>query len=117
MLSDSSFEIENIGKKPTLVYVVYPDEKNSLNFLVNLFFTQCYETLVSYAHGCSGDKLPVRVNFIIDEFSNLTKIDNFSNRISEARSKNIRYFLFLQSYGQLKQKYQTLCLILFFWSL
>ena len=105
MLSDSSFEIEDICKKPTLVYIIYPDEKNSLNFLVNLFLTQCYETFVSYAHRCVGDRLPVRVNFILDEFSNLTKIDNFSNRISEARSKNIRYFLFIQSFGQLKQKY------------
>lgn len=105
MLSDSSFDIEDLGKQPTLIYIVYPDEKNTLNFLVNVFLTQCYETLVSFAHGCAGDKLPVRVNFILDEFSNLTKISNFSNRISEARSKNIRYFLFLQSFGQLKQKY------------
>ena len=106
MLCDDSMDIEKIGKKQTLVYVVYPDEKDNLNFLVNLFLTQCYETLVSVAADSYGDRLPVRVNFVLDEFSNLVPIQNFDNRISEARSKNIRYFLFVQSYGQLKQKYE-----------
>lgn len=105
MLCDDTLDIEGIGKKQTLVYVVYPDEKQNLNFLVNLFLTQCYETLVSVAADSPNDKLPVRVNFVLDEFSNLVPIQNFDNRISEARSKNIRYFIFVQSYGQLKQKY------------
>lgn len=105
MLSGNSFDIESICLSPTLIYVVYPDEKDSLNFAVNLFYTQCYETFIAYAAGYPNDKLPIRVNFVLDEFSNLMPISNFDNRISEARSKNIRYFLFLQSYGQLKQKY------------
>lgn len=105
MLSDSSFDIESIGKKQTIIYIIYPDEKKSLNFLVNLFLTQCYETLVAIAASEENDRLPIRVNFVLDEFSNLTPVSNFDNRISEARSKNIRYFLVVQSYGQLKDKY------------
>jgi len=105
MLCSDSLDIEEIGKSQTIVYVVYPDEKESLNFLVNLFLTQCYETLVSVAGDSKSDRLPVRVNFILDEFSNLVQIHNFANRISEARSKNIRYFIYVQSFGQLKQKY------------
>lgn len=107
MLCDDSLNIEAIGKKQTIVYVIYPDEKDNLNFLINLFITQCYETLVVVASESRNDKLPVRVNFILDEFSNLVPINNFANRISESRSKNIRYFLFLQSYGQLKEKYDS----------
>lgn len=106
MLCNDAFDIEKIGRKQTLVYIVYPDEKENLNFLVNLFLTQCYETLVSVAADSPDDKLPVRVNFVLDEFSNLVPISNFANRISESRSKNIRYFLFVQSFGQLKQKYK-----------
>lgn len=105
LLCCDSFDIEDFGKKQSIVYVVYPDEKENLNFLVNLFFSQCYETLVSVASETPNDRLPVRVNFILDEFSNLVPISNFANRISESRSKNIRYFLFVQSYNQLKQKY------------
>lgn len=105
MLSDNSFDLESIGKKQTVIYIIYPDEKKSLNFLVNLFFTQCYETLAAVAATCKNDRLPVRVNFVLDEFSNLAHVSNFDNRISEARSKNIRYFLIIQSFGQLKDKY------------
>lgn len=107
MLCENTIDVESIGKKQTLIYVIYPDEKESLNFLVNLFITQCYETLVSVAGRSENDRLPVRVNFILDEFSNLAPIENFSNRISEARSKNIRYFILIQSFGQLKEKYSN----------
>lgn len=105
MLSGDTFDLECIAKKQTIVYIVYPDEKESMNFLVNMFLTQCYEVLVNLAAGTVEDRLPIRCNFILDEFSNLTPISKFANRISEARSKNIRYFLFVQSYGQLKEKY------------
>ena len=105
MLSGDTFDVETIAKKQTIVYVIYPDEKESMNFLVNMFLTQCYEVLVNHAADRPDDRLPVRCNFILDEFSNLTPISRFSNRIAEARSKNIRYFIFIQSYGQLKEKY------------
>ena len=68
--------------------------------------TQCYEILVNVAAKCKNDTLPVRVNFILDEFSNLAKINSFENRISEARSKNVRYFLYIQSFSQLENKYK-----------
>lgn len=103
-LCDNNIDIGAIGERQTIIYVIYPDEKNSLSFLVNAFFTQCYETLVAVA-AAGNDRLPLRVNFVLDEFSNLPAISNFDNRISEARSRNIRYFLFIQSYDQLRQKY------------
>ena len=106
MLSGDTFDVESIAQRQTIVYVVYPDEKESMNFLVNMFLTQCYEVLVNFAAGTADDRLPIRCTFILDEFSNLTPISKFANRISEARSKNIRYCLFVQSYGQLKEKYE-----------
>lgn len=105
MLCESSFDIMKIGEEQTIIYVIYPDEKNSLSFLVNAFFTQCYEMLVLRSSEKDTKRLPVRVNFILEEFSNLPPISCFENRISEARSRNIRYFLYIQSYEQLKQKY------------
>lgn len=105
MLSGDTFDLADIAKKQVIVYLIYPDEKQSMDFLVNMFLTQCYEVLINCAAEAENDRLPIRCNFILDEFSNLTPIERFSNRISEARSKNIRYFLFVQSYGQLKEKY------------
>ncbi len=105
MLSGNSFLIEDIGKKQTIIYLIYPDEKRTLNFIINLFLTQCYEILVNLASQYEDDRLPVRCNFILDEFSNLPKIDSFENRISECRSKNMRYILSFQALSQLKNKY------------
>ena len=105
MLCAHTFEFEELAKKQTIIYVAYPDEKTALNFLVACFLTQCYEALVSFASTRSSDSLPIRVNFVLDEVSNLAPIPSFANRISEARSKNIRYFLYAQSFGQLKEKY------------
>ena len=74
--------------------------------MITLFFTQCYQYLVTYSSKFCDAKLPIRVNFVLDEFSNLPAIDNFDNRISEARGHNIRYFLISQSFGQLRNKYK-----------
>lgn len=106
MLCCNDIDFEELLHKKTVFYVMYPDEKNSLGFLINLFHTQCYQYLVARASAVADKQLPVRVNFILDEFGNLPPIDNFENRISEARGHNIRYFLFSQSFGQLKNKYK-----------
>lgn len=106
LLCSNDIDIESIAEKQTIIYVIYPDEKGSLNFLVNAFFTQCYETLITKSEEQENVSLPLRVNFVLDEFSNLPAIPNFDNRISEARSHNIRYFLFIQSFGQLQNKYK-----------
>ena len=106
LLNNNDIDIENISEKQTIIYVIYPDEKDSLNFLINAFFTQCYETLITKSSEEANNSLKLRVNFVLDEFSNLPAIPNFDNRISEARSHNIRYFLFIQSFGQLQNKYK-----------
>ena len=105
-LSGNTIKLDDLGVNQTIIYLIYPDEKNSLNFVVNMFLTQCYEILVSTATKNKKDRLDVRVNFVLDEFSNLAAISNFENRISEARSKNIRYFLCIQSFSQLENKYK-----------
>ena len=105
LLCTSSFDFEELGTRQTIIYLAYPDERTALNFLATSFYTQCYEALVSYAGTQPEDSLPLRVNFVLDEVSNLAPIPSFANRISEARSKNIRYFLYAQSYGQLHEKY------------
>lgn len=105
MLCTSSFDFEELGTRQTIIYLAYPDERTALNFLATSFYTQCYEALVSFAGTQPEDSLPVRVNFVLDEISNLAPLLSFSNRVSEARSKNIRFFLYGQSFGQLQEKY------------
>lgn len=105
LLCEDEISYSELTEKKTAIYIIYPDEKKTLNFLITLFLTQCYQYLVNYSTKFSDSRLPIRVNFVLDEFSNLPCIDNFDNCISEARGHNIRYFLFGQSKGQLKNKY------------
>jgi len=105
MLSNNNIDIFKLSEEQTIIYLIYPDEKTTYNSLINAFLTQSYEQLVEKASENCNDRLKIRLNYVLDEFSNLPKIESFENRISESRSKNIRYFLCLQSFNQLKAKY------------
>lgn len=94
------------NSKKTIIYIIYPDEKTSMAFLVNLFLTQCYYYLKLYVDENHLTKLNKRVNFICEEFGNLPKVERFANRISMARGFNIRYFLYIQAYSQLVNIYK-----------
>lgn len=105
LLCENQINFGDLVNEKTVIYIIYPDEKTALGFLINLFLTQCYQYLVTYASKLPNVSLERRVNFVLDEFSNLPKVEGFDNRISAARKYNIRYAVFTQSYGQLENKY------------
>ena len=105
MLSDSSFDICDIGRRKTAVYIIVPDEKTTYNFLITTFIKQAYQTLITESQKEKDGKLPIRVNFVLDEFCNIPKIDDMPAMISAARSRNIRFYLFVQSLHQLRERY------------
>ena len=106
VLSRSSFDIYDIGKKKTAIYIIVPDEKTTLHFLVTSFIKQVYETLISVAQKSENLRLPVRVNFVLDEFCNIPTIPDMPSMVSAARSRNIRFYIMAQSQWQLRQKYK-----------
>lgn len=105
LFNQNEIDFRQMAQEPVITYIIYPDEKEAMNNVVKVFLTQAYTTFVDVCTERSDDRLPIRMNFILDEFSNLTKIENFDNRISESRSKNIRYHLYCQSMNQLSEKY------------
>ena len=105
MLSGNTIDLRNIGREKTAVYIIVPDEKTTLHFLVTTFIKQTYEILISEAQKEKNFKLPVRVNFLLDEFCNIPTIPDMPNMISAARSRNMRYYLIVQSMHQLTRKY------------
>ena len=105
MLSGNTIDMRSIGREKTAVYVIVPDEKTTYHFLVTTFIKQVYEVLISEAQKEKDFKLPVRVNFVLDEFCNMPRIPDMPSMISAARSRNIRYYLVAQSLHQLRGKY------------
>lgn len=105
MLSGNTIDIKSFGQKKTAVYIIVPDEKTTYHFLVTTFIKQVYEILVDEAQKNAMLRLPVRVNFVLDEFCNMPKIADMPTMISASRSRNMRFFLVAQSLHQLRSKY------------
>lgn len=104
-LSNSTFDIEEIANEKTAIFIITPDEKTTYNFIVALFVKQAYSVLIEQAQESEELKLKTRFNFILDELCNVPKISDFTNMISAARSRNIRFFIAIQGLRQLQAKY------------
>ena len=104
MLSKSDFDMMDIGREKTAVFLIIQDEKKTYHALTTIFVKQCYESLIDVAQE-SGGKLPVRTNFILDEFANMPELKDVTTMITAARSRQIRFNLIIQNFAQLNQVY------------
>lgn len=105
-LSQEGIDLEGLAKEKNAIYLVIPDENTTYHFVVSLFLEQLYEVLLDKAQKEPLQKLPIRMNFLIDEFANIPKIQNMDAMITAARSRNIRFHLIVQGMKQLQQKYE-----------
>lgn len=104
MLSYSDFDITDIGRRKTAVFLVIQDEKKTYHALATIFVKQVYETLIDVAQE-NGGKLLTRTNFILDEFANLPPLKDITTMITAARSRLIRFNLIIQNFAQLNEVY------------
>lgn len=104
MLSYSDIDLESIGERPTAVFIVIQDEKKTYHSLVTILLKQIYETLISVAQR-HGGKLPVRTNFLLDEFANMPPLKDVTTMITAARSRAIRFTMIIQNFAQLDSVY------------
>jgi len=104
MLSYSDFNIEDIGKQKTAVFIVIQDEKKTYHSLVTILIKQIYETLIDVAQNCGG-ALPIRTNFLLDEFANMPPLKDVTTMITAARSRLMRFTMIIQNFAQLNEVY------------
>lgn len=104
MLSYSDINLETIGERPTAVFIVIQDEKKTYHSLVTILLKQIYETLIASAQK-HGGKLPVRTNFLLDEFANMPPLKDVTTMITAARSRQIRFTMIIQNFAQLDSVY------------
>lgn len=104
MLSRSDFDMETIGERKTAIFMIIQDEKTTYHALATIFVKQCYESLIAVAQR-HGGKLPIRTNFLLDEFANMPKFKDITTMITAARSRQIRMTMIIQNFAQLKQVY------------
>ena len=104
MLSYSDFSIEDIGMHKTALFIVIQDKKKTYHSLVTILIKQIYETLIDVAQN-HGGKLPVRTNFLLDEFANMPPLKDVTTMITAARSRQMRFTMIIQNFAQLNEVY------------
>lgn len=112
LLGRDEIDFDSFRDRKMAIYLIVPDEKTNYHKLVSLFIKQSYEYLIYLAqkntdrNGIETGFLPIRINYILDEFSSLPTVKDFPAMITAARSRNIRFYLFIQSKHQLMQRYE-----------
>ena len=105
MTKESEFSLSDVGAKlKQALFFILPDQKTTFYPIVTLLVSQQYELLVTYAKKC-GNRLPHRVNYILDEFGNFAAIDKFQTKMTVAGGYGIRWNLFIQDFNQLIDVY------------
>ena len=104
-LSQDGMTFDNIALEKTAIFIIVPDENKFYHFIASLFLEQIYEVLIKQAQHNPDQRLSIRMNYIIDEFANIPKMENMDSMITASRSRNIRFMLLIQSKKQLEEKY------------
>lgn len=105
MLSYSDFNMEDIGKEKTAVFLIVHDEKTTYHSLATIFIKQLYEVLIDVAHKNPNGELKYRTNFILDEFANMPQLRDVTSMVTAARSRRIRFTFIIQNFAQLDEVY------------
>ena len=105
MLATSDFDMTKIGKEKTAVFMIIQDEKKTYHALATIFVKQCYETLIGTAQETSTGALPIRTNFILDEFQNMPPLKDITTMVAAARSRHIRLTMIIQNFAGLEATY------------
>ncbi len=104
LLADSDINLSEVGRKATAIYVVLPDESEKLYTVASLLIDQLYSELIRLADSRDDGRLPVPVDFILDEFGSISGLD-WTSKLAAGRSRRIRFTLAVQNIAQLTDKY------------
>lgn len=103
--SSNDFDFDVLGKEATVLYVIVPDEDKTYYTLVTIIVGLLYKELVKLANFQDSKKLPVQIDWILDEFANCPPLSDIEAIVSVARSRGMRFHFFIQSFSQLDNVY------------
>lgn len=109
IFSYDTMQLDRLGEEKTAVFVVVPPTDTTFNFIAGILFTQMFQELqycATQIHKHDGQRVPVPVRFILDEFANTCTIPQFVKILAYARSFGIGIVPILQSLEQIKNMYK-----------
>lgn len=102
MSSSTDFDLYATGTRKRAIFMILPDHEKIYHPLASLFVSQHYQTMVDVSDK-HGNRLPRRVNFVLDEFGNFVRIPDFDVAITVGGGRGIRFNLVLQDFNQLEK--------------
>jgi hypothetical protein len=104
MTSRSTFDLKDIARKKTAVFIIVHGDKSTYYPFVSMFIEQMYEEAMVVARDNHG-RMPYPVNCIFDEAGIMPSLKSIDNMVSFGASAGFRLTLAVQDTSQLERRY------------
>ncbi|WP_145426232.1 VirD4-like conjugal transfer protein, CD1115 family [Staphylococcus haemolyticus] len=104
MTSKSDFNFEDFIEEKAILYVKLSMEDNTFAPLTSVFFSQMLNIYYQIAQENSDNKLKRKMIFMLDEFANIGKLDNYSKVLATCRSLGLSMHTIIQNKAQLEKR-------------
>ncbi|MBL5782810.1 VirD4-like conjugal transfer protein, CD1115 family [Heyndrickxia sporothermodurans] len=104
MTASSDFNFHDFQERKSILYVKIPMKSNPVEALTATFFDQLISVLYDIADKNYG-VLPIKTMFLLDEFANLGKINDYEGTLSTCRGLGMEMITIVQDLAQLENKY------------
>lgn len=106
LTATSDFDLGNLGRKKTALFILMPDYDTTYNLLPSLLIGQAFQVLYTQAGAKDELSLEVPVRFLIDEMANVAPIYDLEQKITTMRSRGISLVCIFQDLDQLEKGYE-----------
>lgn len=105
ILSTDDIDILLPGKQQCVYYCQFPDNNDTFRFLIALFFSTLFQTLIDFADSQDNRRLPVTVEFLLDEFPSCGIFPDWRQKMATIRKRGINAVMIAQDFVQLQINY------------
>lgn len=106
MTSMDEMDFGSLGERKRAIFCVIPVNDSSMNYLVGMLYTQCFQELYRCADLKYNGRLPVPVRVIQDEWANVAQPESYPKILATCRSYNIGLNIIVQNVQQIKALYE-----------
>lgn len=106
LVVNDELDLPSLGEKKVALFALIPDNDTSFNFIVSILYTQLFQQLFYIADHKYNGSLPMHVHFVMDEFANVSLLNDFDKILSVMRSRSVSVSIILQNLAQLKALFE-----------
>lgn len=106
MMQTDEMDFPSLGERKRAIFCVIPVNDGSMNYLVSMLLTQCFQQLYLRADERYNGRLPVPVRVIQDEWANVAQPDSYPKVLATCRSYNIGINIIVQNIQSIKALYK-----------